>query len=70
MIVYTVLFVIDPSRALRFLVRKPHRLRETMGSGNENGSRLQELRKAQKRGLRHSLRTDTTSRITALSFNN
>ena len=54
MIVYTVLFVIDSSRALRFLVRKPRRVRETMGSGFS----LHELRKAQKRGLRHSLRTD------------
>ena len=25
------------SRALRFLVRRPHRLKETLGSGNENG---------------------------------
>ena len=27
------------SRALRFLVRRPRRLRETMGSGKENGSK-------------------------------
>ena len=47
---------LSPER-FRLLVRRPHRLRETMAPGNENGSNALETKK--KKTTRKSIRTES-----------